>query len=203
MIWIDSPETFCFHFWNAWEEPETNEVIVIGSCMNPPDSIFNNNNNNDHLECILSEIRLNLKTGKSIKRPILQGSNHLNLEAGMVNRYKLGRKTRFAYLAIAEPWPKVSGFAKVDLVTRETKKVMYGEERYGGEPFFVPSGSGSEREDDGYVLVFVHDEKMWESELQVINAMTMEMEALVKLPSRVPYGFHGTFIRSEDLAQQV
>ncbi|KAM0054745.1 putative 9-cis-epoxycarotenoid dioxygenase [Helianthus debilis subsp. tardiflorus] len=203
IIWVDSPETFCFHFWNAWEEPETNEVIVIGSCMNPPDSIFNDNNNNDHLECILSEIRLNLKTGKSTKSPILQGSNHLNLEAGMVNSYKLGRKTRFAYLAIAEPWPKVSGFAKVDLVTRETKKVMYGEERYGGEPFFVPSCSGSEREDDGYVLVFVHDEKMWESELQVINAMTMEMEALVKLPSRVPYGFHGTFIRSEDLAQQV
>ncbi|KAI7725174.1 hypothetical protein M8C21_009793 [Ambrosia artemisiifolia] len=203
MIWVDSPETFCFHFWNAWEEPKTNEVIVIGSCMNPPDSIFNDSNNNHHHpDCILSEIRINLKTRKSTKRPILQQSHQLNLEAGMVNRNKLGRKTRYAYLAIAEPWPKVCGVAKVDLVNGEIKKLTYGEERYGGEPFFVPNGQNSEREDDGYVLVFVHDEKTWKSELWVVNAITMEMEACVKLPSRVPYGFHGTFISEKDLAHQ-
>ncbi|XP_024992740.1 9-cis-epoxycarotenoid dioxygenase NCED1, chloroplastic-like [Cynara cardunculus var. scolymus] len=200
MIWVDSPETFCFHLWNAWEEPESNEVVVIGSCMTPPDSIFNECDEN--LNSVLSEIRINLKTRKSTKRPILKGSEHVNLEAGMVNRDKLGRKTQFAYLAIAEPWPKVSGFAKVDLVTGEVKKFFYGDERFGGEPFFLPSGLNSEREDDGYVLAFVHDEKTWKSELQIINAMTMEMEASVKLPSRVPYGFHGTFISSKDLAEQ-
>nr|XP_043622817.1 9-cis-epoxycarotenoid dioxygenase NCED2, chloroplastic [Erigeron canadensis] len=200
MIWVDSPETFCFHLWNAWEEPETNEVVVIGSCMTPADSIFNECDEN--LKSVLSEIRINLKTRESTKRSIIQESEQVNLEAGMVNRDKLGRKTRFAYLAIAEPWPKVSGFAKVDLVTGEIKKFFYGDERYGGEPFFLPSDPNSEREDDGYVLAFVHDEKTWKSELQVINAMTLEMEASVKLPSRVPYGFHGTFITSKDLAQQ-
>ncbi|KAK1420359.1 hypothetical protein QVD17_21888 [Tagetes erecta] len=200
MIWVDSPETFCFHLWNAWEEPETNEVVVIGSCMTPPDSIFNESDEN--LESVLSEIRINLKTRKSTKRMILKESEQVNLEAGMVNRDKLGRKTQFAYLAIAEPWPKVSGFAKVDLVSGEIKKFLYGDNKYGGEPFFLPSDENSEKEDDGYVLSFVHDEKTWKSELQIINAMSMEIEASVKLPSRVPYGFHGTFISSKDLAQQ-
>ncbi|CAN4077011.1 unnamed protein product [Withania somnifera] len=201
IIWIESPETFCFHLWNAWEEPETEEVVVIGSCMTPPDSIFNECSEN--LKSVLSEIRLNLKTGESTKRQIIPSSEQVNLEAGMVNRNKLGRKTQYAYLAIAEPWPKVSGFAKVDLSTGEVQKHMYGDRRYGGEPLFLPRNVNSENEDDGYILAFCHDEKTWKSELQIVNAMTLELESTVKLPSRVPYGFHGTFISSKDLQNQV
>ncbi|XP_073026545.1 9-cis-epoxycarotenoid dioxygenase NCED2, chloroplastic-like [Primulina eburnea] len=200
IIWIECPDTFCFHLWNAWEEPENDEVVVIGSCMTPPDSIFNECN--EKLNSVLSEIRLNLKTGESERNPIIQSSEQINLEAGMVNRNLLGRKTRYAYLAIAEPWPKVSGFAKVDLLTGKIEKFIYGEQRYGGEPFFVPRNSSLESEDDGYILSLVHDEKEWESELGIINAMTLKLEASIKLPSRVPYGFHGTFISSKDLENQ-
>ncbi|KAJ4703874.1 9-cis-epoxycarotenoid-dioxygenase [Melia azedarach] len=200
IIWIESPDTFCFHLWNAWEEPESDEVVVIGSCMTPADSIFNECD--ESLKSVLSEIRLNLKTGKSTRRPILSESDQVNLEAGMVNRNKLGRKTQFAYLAIAEPWPKVSGFAKVDLSTGEVKKHFYGDRKYGGEPFFLPKDAKSENEDDGYIIAFVHDEKTWKSELQIVNAMNLQLEASVKLPSRVPYGFHGTFVDSKDLVNQ-
>eukprot|EP00268_Persea_americana_P013690 TRINITY_DN16092_c0_g2_i1.p1 TRINITY_DN16092_c0_g2~~TRINITY_DN16092_c0_g2_i1.p1 ORF type:complete len:634 (+),score=67.54 TRINITY_DN16092_c0_g2_i1:196-2097(+) len=197
--WIDAPDCFCFHLWNAWEEPETDEVVVIGSCMTPPDSIFNESN--ESLKSVLTEIRLNLKTGLSSRREIIDPSRHLNLEVGMVNRNRLGQKTRFAYLAIAEPWPKVSGFAKVDLSTGEVTKFIYGDQCYGGEPYFV-SRDPVAPEDDGYVLSFMHDEKTARSELLIVNAITMQLEASVKLPSRVPYGFHGTFISSKDLANQ-
>ncbi|KAF4386064.1 hypothetical protein G4B88_031199 [Cannabis sativa] len=176
MIWVESPETFCFHLWNAWEEPETDEVVVIGSCMTPPDSIFNECD--ESLKSVLSEIRINLKTRVSTRRPIIANvDEEVNLEAGMVNRNRLGRKTRFAYLANAEPWPKVSGFAKVDLSTGDVKKYYYGDRKFGGEP------SGK-------------------SELQIVNAIDLKMEASVKLPSRVPYGFHGTFVDAKNLAHQ-
>lgn len=199
--WVEVPDCFCFHLWNAWEEPETDEIVVIGSCMTPPDSIFNECD--EGLESVLSEIRLNLKTGKSTRRAIISNpEDQVNLEAGMVNRNKLGRKTRYAYLAIAEPWPKVSGFAKVDLFTGEVKKFIYGDEKYGGEPLFLPRDPTGEAEDDGYILAFVHDEKELKSELRIVNAMTLELEASVQLPSRVPYGFHGTFISARDLANQ-
>ncbi|KAG6695904.1 hypothetical protein I3843_09G117900 [Carya illinoinensis] len=200
IIWVESPDTFCFHLWNAWEEPESDEVVVIGSCMTPPDSIFNECD--ESLKSVLSEIRLNLKTGESTRRPIISESEQVNLEVGMVNRNKLGRKTRYGYLAIAEPWPKVSGFAKVDFSTGDVKKYIYGDRRYGGEPFFLPRDPNSEKEDDGYILAFVHDERTWKSELQIVNAMNLRLEASVKLPSRVPYGFHGTFIESNDLKNQ-
>ncbi|XP_047333729.1 9-cis-epoxycarotenoid dioxygenase NCED3, chloroplastic-like [Impatiens glandulifera] len=196
LVWIDVPDCFCFHLWNAWEEMETDEIVVVGSCMTPADSVFNECD--ESLKSVLSEIRLNLKTGKSTRRPIMKETDQVNLEAGMVNKNLLGRKSQFAYLAIAEPWPKVSGFAKVDLFSGEVKKFNYGDNKYGGEPMFVPGKLGSE-EDEGYILAFVHNEKTWESELQIVNAKSMELEATVNLPSRVPYGFHGTFISEKDL----
>ncbi|KAL6506910.1 9-cis-epoxycarotenoid dioxygenase nced1, chloroplastic [Orobanche hederae] len=200
--WIEVPDCFCFHLWNAWEEPDRDEIVVVGSCMTPADSIFNEHD--EGLKSVLSEIRLNLKTGESKRDPILSDDDQVNLEAGMVNRNMLGRKTRFGYLAIVEPWPKVSGFAKVDFFTGHVRKFMYGGEKYGGEPMFLPGGGNSENggEDDGYVLAFTHDEKAWKSEVQIVNAMTMELEGTVKLPSRVPYGFHGTFIGAKELANQ-
>ncbi|GAB2279868.1 9-cis-epoxycarotenoid dioxygenase nced1, chloroplastic [Dionaea muscipula] len=204
IVWADCPETFCFHLWNAWEEPETEEVVVIGSCMTPADSIFNECD--EELKSVLSEIRLNWRTRRATRRPVIRvPEEEVNLEAGMVNRNLLGRKTRFAYLAIAEPWPKVSGFAKIDLQSGEVKKFMYGPHKYGGEPLLLPQGGGGggeEEEDDGHVLAFVHDEKAWKSELMIVNASSLEVEASVKLPSRVPYGFHGTFVSSDQLRSQ-
>ncbi|KAL5715993.1 9-cis-epoxycarotenoid dioxygenase [Ranunculus cassubicifolius] len=200
--WVDVPDCFCFHLWNAWEEPETNEVVVIGSCMTPPDSIFNECD--EGLQSVLSEIRLNLTTGVSTRRPIISDeSKQVNLEAGMVNQKCLGRKTRYSYHAIAEPWPKVSGIAKVDLSTGDVQKFIYGDSCFGGEPYFVPNSTAADgAEDDGYIMAFMHDEEKWESKLLIINSMTLELEASVTLPSRVPYGFHGTFINSADLEKQ-
>ncbi|KAJ7522675.1 hypothetical protein O6H91_18G022000 [Diphasiastrum complanatum] len=205
MKWIEVPSCFCFHLWNAWEE-DMQEIVVIGSCMTPPDSIFNESE--EELKSILCEIRLNTRTGSSSRRKLAS----MNLEAGQINLKYLGRKNRYAYLAIAEPWPKVSGIAKVDLQSQSGDAVvasfMYGEDCYGGEPFFVPKsedGSGAS-EDDGFVLTFRHNEKTGQSDLLILDASSpcsLEFLASVKLPSRVPYGFHGTFLTSKNLAEQV
>ncbi|CAN6352415.1 unnamed protein product [Urochloa humidicola] len=205
MAWVDVPDCFCFHLWNAWEDDVTGEVVVIGSCMTPADAIFNGDDGNSgRLESVLTEIRLNRATGESTRRAVLPEGRKMNLEVGMVNKNKLGRETRYAYLAVAEPWPKVSGFAKVDLATGELAVFEYGEGRFGGEPCFVPrSTEGAARgEDDGYVLTLVRDESAGTSEMLVVNAADMRLEATVELPSRVPYGFHGTFIGAKELEAQ-
>ncbi|PUZ46150.1 hypothetical protein GQ55_7G027100 [Panicum hallii var. hallii] len=201
MRWFDVPDCFCFHIWNAWEDADA--VVIICSCMTPPDALFSDGGGGaDSVRATLSEIRLDLVTGQSCRREIAPG---LNLEAGTVNRSRLGRRTRYAYLAVAEPWPRCRGVAKVDLGTGELAVREFGAGRFGGEPAFVPAAGASsseEEEDEGHVVVLVHDEAAGASELVVMDARSMEVAATVALPCRVPYGFHGVFVTREQLAAQ-
>jgi hypothetical protein len=93
----------------------TREVVVVGSYTAPADSIFNDADDGRQLQSVLTEIRLDTRTGVSTRRAVLSVSAQVKLEVGMVNRNMLGRWTWYTYLAMAEPWPKVFGFAEVDL----------------------------------------------------------------------------------------
>ncbi|XP_051133116.1 9-cis-epoxycarotenoid dioxygenase NCED6, chloroplastic [Andrographis paniculata] len=200
MQWIQVPGCFCFHMYNAWEEYNKQGhkiIVVISSRMTPPDSIFSDGSD-EPLKTELCEIRLNLATNESAHRVIVGG---MNLEGGQVEKRVVGKKARYVYLAIADPWPKCSGIARVDLSSGEVTKYLYGEGKYGGEPC-VAGGDGDGDGDEGYVMSFVRDEEMETSEFVIVKASTMEQVALIKLPARVPYGFHGTFITSQELSKQ-
>ncbi|KAG5029331.1 hypothetical protein JHK87_012845 [Glycine soja] len=85
--------------------------------------------------------------------------------------------------------------------------VIYDDEkksRFGILPKYASDASSivwNGNEDEGYVMAFVHDEVTWQSELQILNALDLKLEATIMLPSRVPYGFHGTFVEAMDLPQ--
>ncbi|KAM1720961.1 hypothetical protein ACFX12_022557 [Malus domestica] len=207
ICWIDVPDCFCFHLCNSWEEISDAgdpTVVVIGSCMDPPDSIFNEQGNNP-IRAELTEIRMNLRTRESTRRVLVPS---LNLEVGQVNKQVVGQKSKHVYMAIAEPWPKCSGIAKVDSETGSVSKYMYGSGRFGGEPLYVPRQRNGgmahhgEDDDEGFIMGFVRDEVEESSELVILEASSMKQVALVRLPARVPYGFHGTFVSEQDLKLQ-
>ncbi|CAM6105989.1 unnamed protein product [Calypogeia fissa] len=208
--WFDVPQSFCFHYWTAWEEGD--EIVLTGSILVPAEKFFTTARLDLRYE--MTEIRLNRATGKASKRVLVP---ELNLESGQINQRYYGRKCRFVYLAIMEPlptWVKVVGVAKVDLEesmkeggTSGVVGVRYftDADALGSEPFFVPRSSNPDSaEDDGHLVTYVHDTKTGLSELLIMDAQspTLETVASIKLPGRVPYGLHGLFISEEQLATQ-
>lgn len=67
----------------------------------------------------------------------------------------------------------------------------YGHNRKGGDAVFAPKVSATE-EDEGYLICFVQDEAMGESECLIFDAQDVSRGpvASILVPYRVPYGFH-------------
>ena len=65
----------------------------------------------------------------------------------------------------------------------------------GSEFVFVPSAPGA-GEDEGWLLGFVYDGPSDTSELLILDAHDFGSDpvATVRLPRRVPVGFHGNWI---------
>ncbi|MGH7893036.1 MAG: carotenoid oxygenase family protein [Candidatus Binatia bacterium] len=113
---------------------------------------------------------------------------------------RLGRKHRYGYAAVAPvtpasgmpAWP---GVRRYDLERGTFETRDFGAGSGCGEPLFVPRTAAS-AEDDGYVLVLVYDQARNASEFYVLDARNVAGEpiAKVKLPHRVPYGFHGNWV---------
>lgn len=85
---------------------------------------------------------------------------------------------------------------------------------FAQEAVFVPRKPERE-EDDGYLLFYVFDEGTFldpitghvkpnsTSELWILEAKEMKtVVAKIKLPSRVPYGLHGTFVSENQILSQ-
>ncbi|CAM6105377.1 unnamed protein product [Calypogeia fissa] len=202
MVWFSIPGVSCFHYLNAWEEGD--EVVLIGSNNNTPSRVFNNPAQS---KCFLTEFRLNLKTGRSSQRRV----SEWDLDVGRINERFTGRKSRYVYLSMNGPWPKFSGIVKLDLQapdgSAEVGVRKFPPGCYGSEPVFVPrveGGGDADSEDDGYVVTYLHNENTNVSTMAIFDARspTLEPVATVKLPARVPYGFHGIFLTEDELASQ-
>ena len=91
-----------------------------------------------------------------------------------------------------------SGFLKYDLQTGSDQAHRLQAHYSPNEPFFVSAGSG---EDDGYLLSFIYDRRSHSSALWILDAGSLAAPpvAKIKLPVRVPQGFHGVWVGEEDL----
>jgi carotenoid cleavage dioxygenase len=101
---------------------------------------------------------------------------------------------RFGY-SVAVEGRGFPAILKHDMVSGATVSRSLGAGRHGAEPYFVPR-AGANSEDDGYLLNFVYDEGRDASDFLILDARDMAAPPIaeVKLPARVPYGFHGSWI---------
>lgn len=88
-----------------------------------------------------------------------------------------------------------NAIAHIDLKTGKRIERVLDVGDAAGEPVFVPR-SESAVEGDGYVLTLVYRAAANTSELLILNAQDIagEPATVLKLPRRVPAGFHGNFV---------
>lgn len=119
-------------------------------------------------------------------------------ELPRIDARRLGRPYRYAYTLLTgrtrdRRSPTFLGVAKHDLRKGSVEEHRFPAGSSPGEPVFVPAGVD---EDEGWVLVFVHDRARGGSDLVVLDATDFAggPVARVHLPARVPNGFHGLWV---------
>ncbi|XP_068344866.1 carotenoid 9,10(9',10')-cleavage dioxygenase 1-like [Pyrus communis] len=205
--WFELPNCFIFHNANAWEEGD--EVVLITCRLENLDF-----EKLENFTTELYEMRFNLNTGLASQKKLSEPA----VDFPRVNESYTGRKQRYVYGTLLDNIVKVTGVAKFDLHAEpEVGKTQIevggnvqglydpGPGRFGSEAIFVPRiPGGTSEEDDGYLILFVHDENTGKSAIHVVDAKTMSPEpvAVVELPQRVPYGLHAFFVTEEQLQEQ-
>jgi len=152
----------------------------------------------------LHEWRMNVRDGSCSECDLGPGDF---IDFPIVSPKVVGRPFRFGYCARFERAPSVEAGVTVATALRkyafgerpgeepQFEEHVFGDGVYGQEGVFVPRPGGTE-EDDGWVVVFTYDEATDHSEFRIVDAKRFSDEpvARVRLPQRVPYGFHGTFV---------
>ncbi|MBU6330219.1 MAG: carotenoid oxygenase family protein [Acidobacteria bacterium] len=193
IIWVDVPMGYVFHPMNAYDTPEGR--VVLDVCFYD----------------VMMRSDLNGPFGDSVPRlerweidPVARTASATVIDE-RVNEFPrhrgalTGRPYRYGYCAQVDPdsmhWPTV----KHDLHTGERLVFDHGIGRAAGEPVFI-GRPGSTVEDDGWLVTFVHDDTNESAEFVVIDAQDFDRGyvARVKLPQRIPFGFHGNWVRDPD-----
>ena len=191
--WIDAPVCYAFHPLNAFDRPDGS--VVIDLCVY--DKLFDNDRNGPFGDSLprLERWEINPQTRKTSVTLIDSAGQEFPRHAHSVGT----REHRFGYLAAVQDIGN-GGFGlgatlKQDLKTGERKSFDYGLGRGAGEPVFVARPDSS-AEDDGWLVTFVHDNDGDNASFVVLDAQDIERGpvAEVKLPQRVPFGFHGNWV---------
>ncbi len=124
-----------------------------------------------------------------------QQRSDLAIDLPTIDPRRVGRRHTRAWYANTAPDPGAVRFTGVAAVDERGATDVWdpGPARAAGEGLFVPDGPG---EGEGWVLVYVYDRTRDGSDLVVLDAMDLAAGpvAEVRLPQRVPFGFHGTWL---------
>jgi carotenoid cleavage dioxygenase len=189
------------HIWhtvNGWEESRedgcTDLVLVTPVFTAYPSNVPIHSPEEPHAH--LYKFRFDLASGELRERRCLLQHFY---ERPSINTAWLGKPSRYAYLLDEQGAGGImgSGVLKYDLIDEQAVASFdYGEYR-GGEALFV-AREGATEEDDGYLLELLMKDE--DAALLIMDARSMTELARLPLPRRVPYGVHGCWLNSEQLA---
>ena len=116
-------------------------------------------------------------------------------EVPKIHTSTLSSHDQYGFTAIFGDGGHFTGYAKWDIMNKVLDSTVYYDDgEIGGEPMLV---RGTE-DDKVYVGLYVYNEEQNQSYFLLYDGDTNQQICRLKMPSRVPYGFHGQFISGED-----
>lgn len=191
--WFDVEPCYVFHGMNAFEKDGQVHFDVCRSSevwRNPGEMMSGNAVQTFH------RWSFDLESGKTVEQTLDgQGMDFPKIadaRVGIEHRY--GFTLRFDFGP--EGQPTFKGVMKLDVQRGTSELHRFPEGVLPSEPTFVPAAGSDPASDEGWVMLYVHDENRNESEFVILDASDFEADpvARVKLPQRVPYGFHGSWM---------
>lgn len=205
--WFETPvATGWVHPLHAWEE-NNGKTLVLWAPL-----AMEANRTGGVIEgcCDLwhvGEIRIDLETG-TVTMDIVDKAGAYHGEFSRIRDDLIGQgAVRFGFTGASDRETKEDfdfiGFTKWDFQERKAAKELFFEKGWiGGEPIFIPKVKESgDRSDDGYLANFLYGSDANSTDFALFDARTMSPEPVVRLrvPKRVPVGFHGTWVTRNQL----
>lgn len=200
--WFEFRPGYVLHMVNAWED---GDWIVMDGCLQPDPRVRRRPEEGPlasmlaylRIRANLHRWRMNLRTGEAEEMDL----DDLNVEFCLPDTDRYGEKTRYSYhqhLPTDGVTVDFAGLVKYDHETGARTRFDYGDGVCGSEAPFARR-NGATAEDDGYVVALVTRAGEAASECWVFDAREIERgpRARVKLPSRVPTGFHAVWVAGE------
>ncbi len=201
--WFEFPGFYIYHVVNAWEEGDN---VVMYACKMVDNNLKPDSQYGPYaklvtvmaLRAVLCKWTLNMRTGECREEMIDDSMN----EFPVINLGLTGRKTRYSYHGSLAPTQTqlFDGVLKYDLEKGTHQRYMFAQNHHGTEPAFAPKIDARD-EDDGYVITHVNNIADLTTETIILDAkdITQGPIARVKIPQRIPMGFHGTWANADEM----
>jgi carotenoid cleavage dioxygenase len=179
--WFEIDPCYVFHVANAHDSAD-GKSIVLQAVRYP--ELWRDNGGFD-ADGVLWSWTIDLAAGTVSERQL----DDRNIEFPRIDDRLAGLPARYSVSVGDHNW------VRHDLPTGEAVEHDLGTGG-PGEAVFVPSGSGTADESNGFYLGYVYDPERNGSDLVILDASDFAGEpvARINLPARVPYGFHGNWI---------
>lgn len=189
--WFEIEPCYVFHPFNAYDE---NGSIVLDVCRYPrlwrgdPGTVE---------RAFLHRWTIDLQAGRVQEQPL----DDRGIEFPRVDERRTGAPHRYGYavVGLAELEEQTTSLVKYDLATGGAEVRDFGPGRAAAEAVFVPE-SATAAEDEGFLMFYLYDAARDGSDFVILDArhVTAEPVAVVPLPQRVPFGFHGNWIADQE-----
>nr|WP_217352797.1 carotenoid oxygenase family protein [Sphingomonas sp. ID1715] len=195
IIWCDVDPCYVFHPCNAYDLPEGRVVVDVVA----HESMFDRSTQGpDSIASSFERWTID-PAAHRVERRVVDASPQ---EFPRPDERRFGQTYRYAY-TMALPEGRADQFLgstklyKHDLESGTRQVHDFGEGRYPGEFVFVPAHPEA-GEDEGWLIGLVVNYPGETTDLVILDAQDFEGEprASVRVPHRVPPGFHGNWIAS-------